>query len=296
MTIVFHKFASREEWLQARQNGIGASDAPTVMDVNPYSKPKKLLAAKTAADAVEAPSNPAMREGSEREPFILNLWETDRATKLTIIKDGFYTNSKYPELYASLDGEVRDGDKLVKIVEAKLVRKDETYDYDGIPEHFKLQLNQQIAICEPSSMSADIIMFSPKKDNYKIYTYEFDQVAWDAYYEKAKEFWLQVEAFKAGVRPADSPTDIIEVLKKMKAIKTQMQPLEEEYATLDAALRAYIAQSPEVVYGGITVASGSTVSRNTFDSKRFQQDQPELYAKYLKEGSSTRLTLNLDLI
>jgi putative phage-type endonuclease len=55
------------EWLEWRLNGIGASDAPTVMGENPWKPPEVLFMEKCRA-TLDTEQNPAMRRGTELEP------------------------------------------------------------------------------------------------------------------------------------------------------------------------------------------------------------------------------------
>ncbi len=300
MPIVRHDFASRQEWLDARQRGIGASEASTVLGVNPYQKEKELLIQKSASEVIEKPSNPAMREGAEKEPFILSLYENYKNTKLTVVKDCFYVNDKYPYLFASLDGEVRDKDGvLTRIVEAKLVRKDEIWEQvtkdSTIPAHFVAQLQQLLAVCEPTDREADIIFYNPKVDNFVILTHKFHTPSFTEYLVKAGKFWEQVQQSTPELLMPEVDESTADLLEQYRAAVAAAEEANTQVENIKAGLKFRLEQAgkTQLFYKGQPALTLNTFSRTSLDSKSLKADLPDVYAKYMKESSVTTFKVSV---
>ena len=101
---------TREEWLEARKNGIGGSDAATILGLNPYKTTIQLWEEKTGKrEAEDISEKPYVRYGTEAEDLLRQLFALDfpqyevRHEENTIIK-----HPEYPFLFASLDGKLID--------------------------------------------------------------------------------------------------------------------------------------------------------------------------------------------
>lgn len=69
MSKILIKDISREDWLELRKDGIGGSDASSIIGVNPFSSPYRVWADKT--DRLEPqPDNEAMRQGRDLEEYV----------------------------------------------------------------------------------------------------------------------------------------------------------------------------------------------------------------------------------
>lgn len=300
MGIVKKEFDSRQAWLEARQQGVGASEASTILGLNPYQKEKALLVQKTAHEVIESPSNPAMREGSEREPFILSLYENYTNTKLVIQKDCFYVNSKYPLVFASLDGEIHNDDGSFKrIVEAKLVRNDEIWaevQTNTIPAHFQAQLQQLMAVCEPTDKATDIIFYNPKVDQFKILTLDQNEEGFKTYYELVKEFWVKVEGTKPEDLQPEASADLVELVRQLKAAQEKEDLAGQEVESLKLTIKeTFKARGKDSLYfNGQPLVSETSFTTKRFDARAFQKEEPESYELYLKETASTRFTVRTE--
>jgi len=97
-------------WLEWRRQGIGASDAPTIMGENPWKTALQLLEEKCGARDI--PSNGAMARGSALEPEARLRYE---ATSGLQMAPACMQSIKYEWLRASVDGISSDGNRVVEI-------------------------------------------------------------------------------------------------------------------------------------------------------------------------------------
>lgn len=106
--------APHEEWLEARRQGIGGSDAPVLLGVNHYSSPYRLWLDKTGR-ADDEPPTEAMLRGTYLEPWVRERFAAD--TGMEVARVGLAQHNDVPCLQATLDGATDDGG----IVEIKTV-------------------------------------------------------------------------------------------------------------------------------------------------------------------------------
>ena len=66
-------FKSREEWLEARKEGIGASEVATIVGLNPWETPYQLWRRKTGLDPSKAMTT-AMQTGHILEDGVAQYW------------------------------------------------------------------------------------------------------------------------------------------------------------------------------------------------------------------------------
>lgn len=101
---------TREKWLEERKKGIGGSDAAAILGLNPYKDNIKLWEEKTGRRQAEDISEKEyVKYGTNAEDLLRELFKLDypkyevKHDENTIIK-----HSKYPFLFASLDGTLID--------------------------------------------------------------------------------------------------------------------------------------------------------------------------------------------
>lgn len=102
----------RNEWLEERKKGIGGSDASVIMGLNPYKTTVDLWKEKTGRIVAEDISDKEyVKYGTLAEEYLRELFKLDfpkynvKHEENTIIK-----HTKYPFLFASLDGTLTNKD------------------------------------------------------------------------------------------------------------------------------------------------------------------------------------------
>lgn len=137
-----------QEWLAARQTGIGASEIASVLGMTTWSSPLKLYAEKVGAvprdelDAVEA-----VRWGKRLEPVIAQVFA--ETTGRRIWPSQVLLRSKaHPWALATLDYWVSEGDNNnTWPLEIKNVTAYKAEDWEnGVPEYYRAQVHQQMLV------------------------------------------------------------------------------------------------------------------------------------------------------
>ncbi len=113
--------SSREEWLMARNNHIGGSDASACVGLNPYKTNMELWEEKTGRRQVEDISGKDfVIYGTRAEEYLRKLFILDFPEyQVFYDENNMFLNSDYPWMHASLDGELRDQDGRYGILEIK---------------------------------------------------------------------------------------------------------------------------------------------------------------------------------
>lgn len=141
----------REAWLEARKCGIGGSEAPTVLGVNPYQAALELWAQKTGRIEPPAPSF-RMKLGTRMEPVILEMaveqtgYEVEAAAPFTI-----HRSSVYPWAFASLDAKILPIDERGPgVMQIKNVHGLLSHNWDDgqIPLQVQVQIQHEMFAAE----------------------------------------------------------------------------------------------------------------------------------------------------
>lgn len=147
-------FPSRDEWLQARKNTIGGSDASAVVGLNPYRTNVELWAEKTGQRTPEDISDkPYVKYGHDAEPLLRELFKIDFPEYQVFYEENnLFLNEKYPWGHFSADGWLRDKDGRLGILEIKTTEILQSMQKEKwnkkIPDNYYVQLLHGFQIME----------------------------------------------------------------------------------------------------------------------------------------------------
>ena len=145
---------TREEWLKARTQGIGGSDAGCIVGANPWKSARQLWKEKTGADKPDDISDkPAVRFGKEAEQHLRALFLlTYPQYTCEYHEFRMYANDRLPFIFATLDGELTDQDGRRGILEIKtttIQQAKQWFEWDDcIPQHYYIQILHQLLACD----------------------------------------------------------------------------------------------------------------------------------------------------
>lgn len=142
---------SREEWLAARINGIGGSDAGAVLGCNKYRTNVEVYREKAGIITPEDISDkPAVYFGKNAEEHIRALFQLNHPEyKVNYHEFWMYQHEKYNYMYATLDGELQDNAGRRGILEIKTVTIQNNNQWEEwteqVPQSYYCQLLHQLA-------------------------------------------------------------------------------------------------------------------------------------------------------
>ena len=142
-------YPDRKAWLEARQAGIGSSDAAAILNQSAWHTPYTLFHEKLGL----APRPPAAAEaaywGLALEPLLATRYE--RATDREVLEPPAYTIQRHqarPWQLASLDRLTIDPQKGVGILELKTASAYRAADWSEEPPlPYQIQVQHQLAVC-----------------------------------------------------------------------------------------------------------------------------------------------------
>ena len=148
-------FKSREEWLRARKNYIGGSDASAIVGRNPYMSNTDLWEIKTGRREQEDISDkPYVVYGTKAEEYLRELFRLDFPEYDVRYEEGnMFWNDRYPWAHASLDGWLVEREtgrrgvfecKTTNILQSMQKEKWK----DGIPDNYFCQVLHYMMVTE----------------------------------------------------------------------------------------------------------------------------------------------------
>lgn len=199
------------QWLEARRNGIGGSDAGAVLGVNKYRSNVDVWAEKTgAAPREDISDKPAVKFGKLAERHIRALFALEHPEMMVEYHEFYmYVNDNEPYLYATLDGEITDGNGRRGVLEIKTATIRNARQWDDwndpetksprIPDSYYAQCLHQLA----ATGWDFVILFAYLRSGYgdkvaeiierRIERYEVEQEI-DYLIERESEFWEKVSS------------------------------------------------------------------------------------------------------
>ena len=264
------------EWLELRKSKIGASDAPIIMGVSPWSTPYRLWAEKLGLEQPQ-PMNAAMARGLAMQDEALCVFE--KMSGLTMFPEvRFHPN--YPFLMASLDGIDLEGKNIVEIKCPGQLAHNMAKE-GKIPSHYYPQLQHQMEVCGLPSMH----YFSYDGSEGVIITVDKDEEYVASLLAKEIQFW---NCMQEGTSPGTDIGDFFDrddeywaqLAQQWRMCKKSLLALEKQEKQLRDQL---IEQCNGQACRGAGIHVYKTVRGGTVDYKKIPELQNVDLTPYRKE-------------
>lgn len=304
MILTDTKKLTHEEWLSWRQKGIGGSDAGAVCGLNPYRSAVDVWADKTSKSPIEIPDNEAMRVGRDLEDYVAKRF-TEMTGKKVRRRNAMFQDPKYPFMLANVDRVVIGENALLECKTANAYGADK-WTAERIPESYELQCHHYMAVTGTKKvyiacliMGIDFVVREIERDESLIDDLRrIESDFWHTYVETGKmpppdgskaagEAILQMYPTSA----ADTSVDLIgfkDRLSRYDEIDALIGSLEREQAEIKQQIQLEMKDAETAYIGDRKVTWKSTKPRKTIDSKKLQEEMPEIYKSFLKEGKPSR--------
>jgi putative phage-type endonuclease len=196
---------TREQWLEERKKGIGASESSAIVGMNPYKTNVQLWEEKTGRRQMEDISHKSfVRYGIEAESHLRELFALDYPQYAVDYNEfKLHKNSKHPFIFATLDGELTDKETgetgVLEIKTTNILQSMQREKWnERIPENYYIQVLHQLL-----ATGWDFVILKAHlktewgneiRINTKHYTIKREDVLDDIEYLKYKEikFWNYV--------------------------------------------------------------------------------------------------------
>ena len=306
------KYKTREEWLQNRTMGIGASEAASVLGLNPWESPYQLWRRKKGLDAPKV-ENFAMKAGHYLEDAVSKFYADE--SHCTIIKsstdDFTILDTEHPILRVSPDrtfwrAGARHNDKEKSILECKTTQMQ--IDPDNIPKHWFCQLQMNLGVGEYKDGALAWLTMG-REFGYLDVDFDPDFYGWmkgelikfwELYIEgneipqsvTADDVLIKFSKHTAG-KEVVATEEILEELDRLNDLKSDIKENEKEAKEIENDLKLFFEDAESIVdsNGKVLATWKSPKPSMTFDKKAFQAEAPDLYASYCKETQGARRLL-----
>ncbi|OEK70667.1 YqaJ viral recombinase family protein [Staphylococcus equorum] len=302
------KNMSDEEWKQLRTHSIGGSDCGTILGMNNYQSPFTLWQKKLWADNYEEDISDKIQVkfGHYNEQFVAKLFEEKTGKKLRKHNKMMY-HKDYDFISANVDRVVIGENALLECKTTSEFLKDKWKD-GNVPESYMAQCYHYMAVTGVDVVYI-AVLFGNSEFHYE--TIERDEEVINDIINAEVEFWN--EYIVKGQRPPaddseitskalnnfwkETKNDVVNFDEEKTALFKGILAIKEQQKELDKQLKGHQNQLKELLgeneFGEVSEykASWKKQNRESFDAKRFKEENPELYEQYKK--SSTTRTLNV---
>ena len=140
--------SSREAWLEYRDKGIGASDAPAILGISPWKSALQLYTEKIGLAAHDKAETDYLLWGLRLEPVMRKAYEEETG-RVTVGNGGYviYRHPLHPWMFCTPDAFVVDREKGKGVLELKNAAWFKRSDWqDGAPLMYQVQVQHQLAV------------------------------------------------------------------------------------------------------------------------------------------------------
>ena len=293
-----------KEWLKYRKQGIGGSDAGAVCGVNPYKTAMQVYYDKTSED-IETFDNEAMRQGRDFEDYVARRFMEETGKKVRRANAMFY-DEKHPWMIADVDRMIVGENAGLEIKTASPYSQSQ-WENGNIPLSYQMQCYHYMSVCNADTWYIAVLIYGRE---FKCYKLEYDKEIVDSLIKLEEDFWKNNVLKKKLPEPDGSALADNVIATRFIATKDKSIPLlgfdekllrRQELVQLIDRLdteRKQIEQEVKIYLGDAEIAENSkyyvswkSLVSSRFDAKALQEQEPEVYKKYLKTVSSRRFSV-----
>lgn len=298
--LTFLETDNRDEWLELRKKSIGGSDAAVIAGLNSYKSPYALWVEKTGKGPLTESVTEAMRQGTDLEDYVAKRFEekTGKSVKIlpTTIK-----NSAYPFAHANVDRWILGENAGLECKTTNSLNL-KRFENGSFPAVYYLQCLHYMAVTGAEKFYLAVLIFG--KD-FKVYTIERDEALIAQLMKAEENFWQYVENDIAP--PVDGTTatdkalneqfndvteetidvsDLDDEIRSLLALKDKRKVLDKDIKRLEQCLKERLGENESGV-SELYKVTWKSQTRNSFQAKMFQEDNPDLdLSNYYKTTSS----------
>jgi putative phage-type endonuclease len=288
------------EWLKWRRNGIGGSDAAAIAGLNPWKSAVAVYMDKIG-ESEPAEDNERMRIGRDLEEYVAKRFEEATGMKVRR-RNAILQHPKYHFMLANVDRLIVGKNEGLECKTTNSYAKKE-WEGNDIPIHYEIQCHHYMAVTGYKAWWIACLIGNEKFVYKRI---ERDEEVIKNLIEIEKSFWKNhviprqmpapdgsdaaSEIIKE-MYPNSYPEHAIELpksyenkLQRLDEIRKLINKLDKEKKQLEQEIQLEMGENEIAIIGDRKI-TWKTIHSNRFDSKRFKQDYPDIYEKYIKNNS-----------
>ena len=293
------------EWLKERDKSLGASDAPAILSLSPWSTPLECYQSKLGAGKAFDPVLGYI--GHASEPTIAGWVEQFSDLRGIELESGFMARSvEYPWLHATFDRVSYDPSGALTIFQFKTGHQYTAEKWaHGTPLDVQAQVQQEILIA--GTTGEWVVCWIGGREFIMRWVERDDTFISDILVPRTKEFWedhvlahvppepstLGEQALVWPTAP-DSAVELsetaYEAFQRRNVLLSDIRAQQAEADELQKVLGSYVQTAETLTYDGRPVATYKTQrGRLTLDHKALAAEHPDIAARYERRGQDYKV-------
>jgi putative phage-type endonuclease len=298
-----------QQWVQERQHYVGGSQIAAILGESSYSTPLQVWMKKKGIVQPE-PSSPITDFGHVFEPVMSDYFEDITGLKTRRVNRPFF-HDEHDFLRANIDRQILNGDGVegTGVLELKTTNshrlKALEYQY---PDEWEYQIQWYLGLTSYTYG----FLFIYERDTCEFYEPIYVERNEELIEEMQRRIieWWQIHMI-GGKRPdpineedllilypdssdgtvveaSQSDRQLYQQLKQVREEKSELKHRETELKNL---LKDKLGDAERLVYGGRTLVSWKSYSRQRLDSTKLREEKPDIYANYQTESRYRRFSV-----
>lgn len=305
--LVKTKGMNRKDWLEWRRKGIGGSDVSIIAGVNKFKSVFQLWLEKTNQLELEETDSEYAHFGTLLEPIVKKEFMRRTGKKIKA-RNEILQSEEFPFMLCDLDGVIyEDGEMCIFEAKTASAYKQDIWD-NGVPIEYILQVQHYMAVTNTRKAYVAALVGGNHFYSYTIHRDEeliglitaMEQEFWESYVltgaepvpdgSEATTAYINGRYGQCNGQTIELPEEALDVVCRYEDISHQMKQIEERKEALANQLKKYLGENEAGTVCGRKV-SWKQYSRKSFDSKRFERENRQMYEQYLMESRYRRLTV-----
>ena len=295
-----------QSWLEYRNMGIGGSDVSIICGINKFKSCMQLWMEKTRMLPLEPTDSEAAYWGTVLEPVVKKEFSTRTGLKVRD-KKVIMQHPKYEFMLANVDGIVKDKDGMC-IFEAKTASAYKADHWkNGVPPEYQLQVQHYMFIAGYKKAYVAVLIGG---NNFVYYEVARDEGLIQPMIKLEQNFWKHVKnRIPPEVDGSDAsteylnklfkdcnrstivlPEDAMDLIRGYEETSDQIKDLNSQKEELANKMKLLLQENEEGIIGERKIKWVS-VESNRLDQKKFKNELPEVYDKYVCSSSYRRFSI-----
>ena len=295
------RYATDEEWREARKSGIGGSDVASIMGISKWSSPLEVWLVKTGqAEPADLSGNEKVEWGTRLEPIVAQKFAENHPEFKVLRKNCTMVSRERPWAFANIDREVRSPDGRGGLECKTVGYRSADHWVFGTPDYYLAQIQHYLSVTGWDWWWCAVLIGGQEYREYFIQRDEEDIKAinaavdmfWNGYVvpgvipkmtgrgnEGAALTGMYEDPTKEYLPVFDS--DFPE-LSQSAELQREIKAMQERKKALDNQIKARIGDSRGMESESVRCTwVRSHVKR--LDEGRLKAEKPELYGEYVIE-------------
>jgi putative phage-type endonuclease len=290
------------EWHANRKRGVGASESAAILGLSRYKSQLDVYIDKVKDHTAPRPDSPQAKRGRLLEPIVLSMYEEEHGPVRR--NPSQITSREYPFMFATLDAARADDGRPV---EAKTAGKYVAHEWgeegtDEIPTEYLIQITHQMVVTSVTEGDVAVLI---TLDDFRRYPIVLDTELAGMLVETLALFWKRVEnreppepttgeeverLYRQSIsNPIVADDATAALYRELIETRAALKPLEAREKKLIDDIKLFMRDRDSLIVGNATAVSWKSVNGSRrMDIKRFQTEQPALYAQYMTQSAPNR--------